>query len=56
VVSYLAFSVPALVAGVLTSHLGLLVTSLGYGGFVMLVAVGSLAMQRLSGPERRNAA
>jgi len=53
VVSYLAFSLPALVAGVLTTHVGLLVTSLGYGGFVALVAVGALAMQRPNGRGRR---
>jgi MFS family permease len=46
VVSYLAFSVPALVEGVLTTHIGLLDSSLGYGGFVALVAVGALAIER----------
>jgi len=43
VVSYLAFSVPALVAGLLTTHMGLRDTSLGYGGFVALLAVATLA-------------
>ena len=47
VVSYVAFSVPALVAGILTTHIGLLATSIGYGGFVALVAVGTLAFGRL---------
>jgi Major Facilitator Superfamily len=45
VVSYLAFSVPALAEGVLTTHIGLLDTSLGYGGLVALVAMGALAME-----------
>ena len=36
VVSYLAFSVPALAAGVLATHIGLRDTSVGYGGFVAL--------------------
>lgn len=48
VVSYLAFSVPALAAGLLTTHLGLRDTSFGYGGFVALVAVGALALERLT--------
>lgn len=48
VVSYLAFSVPALVAGVLATHIGLLNTSLAYGGFVALRAVGALTLERLS--------
>jgi Major Facilitator Superfamily len=47
VVSYLAFSVPALVAGVLVTNIGLLNTSLGYGGVVALIAVGTLAVERL---------
>ena len=47
VVSYLAFSVPALVAGVLATNIGLLNTSLGYGGVVALIAVGTLAVERL---------
>jgi Na+/melibiose symporter-like transporter len=43
VVSYLAFSVPALIAGLLATHIGLRDTSLGYGGFVALLAVATLA-------------
>ena len=38
VVSYLAFSIPALVAGVLITDTGLRGTSLGYGSAVALVA------------------
>jgi MFS family permease len=47
VVSYLAFSLPALVAGVVITHIGLRDTSFGYGGFVALVAVSTLALERL---------
>jgi MFS family permease len=42
VVSYLAFSLPALVAGLLITHVGLRSTSLGYGGVVASVAVATL--------------
>ena len=47
VVSYLAFSIPALIAGVVITHIGLRDTSLGYGGFVGLVAVTTLVAERL---------
>ena len=56
VVSYVAFSVPALVAGVLTTHIGLLNASLGYGGFVAVVAVGTLVLERLMRRERNEPA
>jgi MFS family permease len=56
VVSYLAFSVPALAAGLLTTDIGLRDTSLGYGGFVALLAVGTLALERLNGRRHRQAA
>jgi MFS family permease len=46
VVSYLGFSVPALVAGVLATHIGLLHTSFGYGCVVALIAFGALAFDR----------
>jgi MFS family permease len=46
VVTYLAFSVPALVAGILTTHIGLLDTTWVYGGFVALVAVASAVLER----------
>ena len=42
VVSYLGFSIPAVVAGVLVPHLGLLHTAMGYGAFVGLVAAWTL--------------
>jgi MFS family permease len=53
VVSYLAFSIPALVAGLLTTHIGLRHTSFGYGGFVALVAVSALAFGRLNGRQQQ---
>jgi MFS family permease len=56
VVSYLAFSVPALVAGLVTSHIGLRDTSFGYGRFVGLVAIGTLAFERLNGHLERDPA
>jgi Major Facilitator Superfamily len=55
VVSYTAFSVPALVAGVVATRVGLLDTSLGYGGFVALVAVGAVAIGWLNAREHSNA-
>lgn len=51
-VSYVAFSVPALVAGLLATHIGLGDTSFGYGGFVALVAVGTLAYERVTSRKR----
>jgi MFS family permease len=44
VVSYLAFSIPALVAGFLITHLGLRETSLGYGGLVAVIASAAFAL------------
>jgi Major Facilitator Superfamily len=54
-VSYVAFSVPAMVEGLITTHIGLLNTSFGYGGFVALVAAGALAFERLSARPHRDA-
>lgn len=56
VVSYLAFSIPALVAGLVTTHIGLRDTSFGYGGFVALVAVSTLALGPLNGRQHRERA
>jgi MFS family permease len=42
VVSYLAFSIPALLAGLLVTEAGLRDTALGYAGVVTLVAAGTL--------------
>lgn len=46
VVGYLSFSLPALAAGALTTHVGLRTTSFVYGGFVAVVAVGTLVLER----------
>jgi hypothetical protein len=54
-VSYIAFSVPAMIEGLITTHIGLLNTSFGYGGFVALVAAGALVFERLTGREHRDA-
>ena len=54
-VSYLAFSVPAMVAGLITTQIGLLNTSFGYGGFVALVAAAALAFERLTARAHREA-
>jgi MFS family permease len=48
IVSYVAFSVPAVIAGVLITHIGLATTALYYSAFVLLVSVTSLAMSTLS--------
>jgi MFS family permease len=48
VVSYLAFSIPALVAGVLATHIGLRHTSFGYGCLVALIAFSALTFVRLN--------
>jgi MFS family permease len=45
VVSYLAFSIPALAAGVLITDAGLRTTSLAYGIVVALVAAGTLLFE-----------
>ncbi|HZX05009.1 MFS transporter [Kribbella sp.] len=41
VVSYLAFSVPAIIAGIVSTHLGLLTTTTWYGGIVMVLTVAA---------------
>lgn len=57
VVSYLAFSIPALVAGLLITRIGLRDTALYYGGFVALAALTSLAINLLAtGPAEQPAA
>ncbi len=55
-VSYLAFSVPALLAGVLTLRVGLDVTTLGYAVVVGLVAATALAADLVLGRSRTDAA
>ncbi len=44
VVSYLAFSIPAVIAGLLITHIGLRDTALGYGVFVAVLAVATLGV------------
>lgn len=48
VVSYLAFSIPALVAGLLITRIGLRDTALYYGGFVALAALSALTIDLLA--------
>jgi MFS family permease len=55
VVTYLAFSLPALLAGVLTTHIGLRDTSFAYGGFVALVAAVAAGLERLNHRQRSDA-
>ena len=52
VLSYLAFSLPAIAAGVLAGHVGLQAASVGYG--LLLVALGCLALVMMA--RRRDAA
>lgn len=46
VLSYLAFSVPAIVAGLFVGHFGLQATSVGYG--LLLVALGAIALAMMA--------
>ncbi|HEY2599555.1 MAG TPA: MFS transporter, partial [Candidatus Dormibacteraeota bacterium] len=55
VVTFLAFSVPALLAGVLATHIGLRDTSFAYAGFVALGAAAAAALQRLNHRQRPDA-
>ena len=50
VLSYLAFSLPAIAAGLLAGVIGLQAASVGYG--LLLVALGCLALMRLAQRER----
>ncbi len=52
VVSYLAFSIPAVVAGVLITHIGLRATAVGYSALVLVVAVAALALSLTALPRR----
>lgn len=45
VVSYLAFSVPAVVAGLLITHIGLRATALDYAAFVAVLAVMAVGIE-----------
>jgi MFS family permease len=53
VVSYVAFGLPAIVAGVLSQHLGLLTTARGYAAMVILLSAVAFAGSVLT--SRRNA-
>ncbi|QMU22385.1 MFS transporter [Gordonia rubripertincta] len=44
VASYLAFSVPAVIAGIVVSHIGLRATVIGYVGYVLAVALFGAAL------------
>jgi MFS family permease len=55
IASYLAFSIPALIAGLLITHVGLRDTSLGYGALVALVAVSALGLEQLTSRRRISA-
>jgi MFS family permease len=52
VVTFLAFSLPALLAGVLATHIGLRDTSFAYAGFVAVGAAAAAALQRLNQRQR----
>lgn len=51
--SYLAFSLPAILAGLLTSRIGLQATALGYGGAIALLALVTFACATLAVPGER---
>lgn len=52
VVCYLAFSVPAVLAGLATGAFGLTATTLGYGCAVIVLALGAGAGVALRGPRQ----
>lgn len=56
VLSYLAFCVPALVAGNLSREFGLVVTTDGYAAVLILLALGALGGQLGQGSARSRAA
>ncbi|KPA98903.1 hypothetical protein PF70_01024 [Pseudomonas asplenii] len=56
VLSYLAFCMPAFLAGSLSRSLGLIVTTQGYGGVLILLSLGALLALRLQRPARTCAA
>ncbi|MEP7026019.1 MAG: MFS transporter, partial [Actinomycetota bacterium] len=51
VVGYLAFSVPAVIAGVFVVHAGLVSTTVGYGIGVCVLALAAIANARPAGRE-----
>ena len=52
VLSYLAFCLPALLAGHLTRSLGLLVTTDGYGAVLIVLAVAALLLSLRPAPAK----
>lgn len=52
VVAYLAFSIPAVIAGVLAAQLGLRVTALGYVVCVTVIAAAAIPLARRAGTVR----
>jgi MFS family permease len=48
VVSYFAFGIPSVIAGLIAAVVGLLPAIVGYGAFVVLAAVTALALQALT--------
>ncbi|KPA90956.1 MFS transporter [Pseudomonas sp. RHF3.3-3] len=56
VLSYLGFCMPAFLAGSLSRSLGLIVTTQGYGGVLILLSLGALLALRLQRPARTCAA
>ena len=48
VLSYLAFSVPAIVAGLFVGHVGLQAASMGYGALLVVLGVAALVMMARS--------
>lgn len=56
VVSYLAFSIPALLAGLVIPTFGLRITSMAYGAVVLAIALGSLIFGEVSARRSRGAA
>jgi MFS family permease len=55
VVSYLAFSVPAVIAGVLITHIGLRNTAFWYSGFVVVVALVAVFLETVLRSRQRSA-
>ena len=59
VASYLAFSVPAVIAGIVVSHIGLRDTIIGYVGYVlamvMIAAASAVTVRRRAASAARNA-
>jgi MFS family permease len=53
IVSYLAFSIPAVVAGVAATHAGLRDTAIGFGAFVAVLALSAIGLTARQNPMAR---